>query len=110
MTFRPPRGDDYFGSYLRKHVFQQLPRRELTIDVIFDRANEDKDSEGKVLLTDDDNPLPKWQDEDAPHHWQCEFTHSGSPCPFYFLERLVSNYLILAVMKEVLPDIYWETF
>lgn len=73
MTFRPPRGDDYFGSYLRRHVFLHLPQRELAFDVILGRANEDYDPEDKMILTDDDNPLPKWQDEGAPDHWKCEF-------------------------------------
>jgi len=84
ITFRPPREADYLGSYLRRHVFQHLLRRELTFDMILGRSNEDYDPEAKMLLTDDDNPLSKWQDEDAPHHWQ--------------------------LMKDVLPDIYWETF
>lgn len=77
MTFRPSRGDDYFGSYIRRHVFQHLSQRELTFDMILGRANEDYDPEAKVLLTDDDNPLSKWQNEDASHHWKCEFVVSS---------------------------------
>lgn len=76
MTFRPPREEDYLGSYLRRHVFQNLLRRELTFDTILGRLNEDYDPEAKVLLTDDNNPLSEWQDEDAPHHWECESINS----------------------------------
>ena len=76
MTFRPPREEDYLGSYLRRHVFQHLLQRELTFDTILDRSDKDYDPEAKMLLTDDDNPLSKWQDEDASHHWQCEFFDS----------------------------------
>ena len=76
MTFRPSREEDYLGSYLRRHVFQHLFQRELTFDTILGRSNEDYDPEAKVLLNDDHNPLPGWQDEAAPHHWQCEFFDS----------------------------------
>jgi len=72
ITFRPPREEDYLGSYLRQHVFQHLFRQELSFGVILGRANEDYDPATKILLTDDDNPLSEWQDESASHHWQCE--------------------------------------
>jgi len=85
MTFRSPREEDYLGSYLRQYFFQHLLQRELTFDTILGRSNEDYNPEARVLLTDDNNPLSKWQDEDAPHHWQL-------------------------MKKEVLPDIHWETF
>jgi len=84
MTFRQPRGDDYFGSYIRRHIFQHMPRLELALGTILGQANEGHNPEAKVLLTDDNNPLPKWQDEGAPDHWK--------------------------LMKEVLPGEYWEAF
>jgi hypothetical protein len=76
MTFRQPREEDYLGSHLRRHIFQNLPRHELTLDTIFGRANEDHDPETQLLLTDDSNPLSGWQDEDALPHWQREFIDS----------------------------------
>ena len=76
MTFRQPREEDYLGSHLRRHIFQNLPRQELTLDTIFGRANEDYDPEAQLLLTDDSNPLSGWQDEDALPHWQREFIDS----------------------------------
>ena len=73
ITFRPPREEDYLGSYLRQYIFQHLLQRELTLDTILGRSNEDYNPEARWLLTDDDNPLSGWQDEDAPHHWQRKF-------------------------------------
>lgn len=78
ITFRLPREEDYLGSYLRRHVFQHLPQRELGFDVILGLANEDYDPEAKTLLTDDSNPLSEWQDKDAVHHWQRESIDSTS--------------------------------
>jgi len=72
MTFRQSREEDYLGSYLRRHVFKNLLQRELTLDAIFGRASENYDPGANALLTDDSNPLSKWQDEDAADHWQCE--------------------------------------
>ncbi|KAF9653443.1 S-adenosyl-L-methionine-dependent methyltransferase [Thelephora ganbajun] len=137
MSLRPPRDEDYLGSYLRRHVFQHLLRRELAFDTILGQANEDHNSEARVLLTDDENPLSGWQDEGVPNHWQREFTDPISDV-FYLsgplaisvlndeLNELLSSHspsfassvsdtrllmiLILSVMKEVLPDICWETF
>lgn len=78
ITFRPPREEDYLGSYLRRHVFQHLLRRELEFDTILGLANNGPDPEAKMLLTDDSNSLSEWQDEAAPHHWLCEFIDSTS--------------------------------
>ena len=76
MTFRRPREEDYLGSYLRRHVFRHMLRRELTLDTVLGRENGNSDPEAQTLLTDNSNPLPGWQDKDAPHHWQREFTNS----------------------------------
>ena len=75
MGFRPPREKDNLGSYLRRHVFWNLPRRELTFDTIFGRSNENYGQEARVPLTDNDNPLSEWQDKFASQHWQREFIH-----------------------------------
>lgn len=146
MTFRPARGDDYFGSYLRQYIFQRLPRREISLDTILGQANEDHSLGAKVVLTDDDNPLSKWQDEGIVDSWKCEFIdlifplksyrpkRLGSPQPAvppFGFKRVIgdpggrssipssipfpsdahfSDNLIFVVMKEALPDIYWEAF
>ena len=85
MTFRLPQEEDYFGSYLRQNVFQNLLRRELTPDMILGRAKEGSAPETETVLTDDSNPLSEWQDEDAPGHWQREFI--GSMYLFHFPRR-----------------------
>lgn len=84
LTFRTSRGDDYLASYLRQYVFQSMSRREVKFETILGRKNRIRNSKAQVLLTDENNPLPAWQDEDASYHWK--------------------------LMKEVLPNIYWETF
>ena len=78
MTFRSPREEDYFGSYLRRNVFQNLLRREIAFDTIFGWAKEESDAKAKTILTDDSNPLSGWQDEDASGHWKCELINSMS--------------------------------
>ena len=87
MTFRKPREEDYLGSHLRRHLFQNLPRQELAFDLILGRASEDYNPEAKLLLTDDSNPLSGWQDEEALHHWQRESINSKTIT--FCLERLL---------------------
>ena len=87
MTFRKPREEDYLGSHLRRHLFQNLPRQELAFDLILGRASEDYNPEAKLLLTDDSNPLSGWQDEEALHHWQRESINSKTIT--FRLERLL---------------------
>lgn len=59
-----------------------LPEREVDLHRI---TGDIKESEmQKYVLTDVSNPLVEWQTKDALHHWK--------------------------VMREVLPDVFWETF
>lgn len=66
--------------------------------MILGRANEDYDSEAKELLTDDNNPLSKWQDEDAPHFWKCEFINLIFP-PKSLSPRMSGSLIILTLIS-----------
>ncbi|KAF5387657.1 hypothetical protein D9615_000594 [Tricholomella constricta] len=82
LTFRSSRKSDWLGSPLRRHVLNSLPTREVNLDLIRDPLNVQENS--KYLLTDAHNPLGKFQNEQGLHHWK--------------------------LMREVLPDVHWETY
>ncbi|KAH9943288.1 S-adenosyl-L-methionine-dependent methyltransferase [Epithele typhae] len=82
LTFRAARESDIFGSHLRRHVFTGLPNRESDISVVGDDLPEDK--RNRYILKDTQNPLGEWQAEGAMHHWE--------------------------IMRQVLPDVIWETY
>lgn len=76
---------DFLGSYLRSRVLPTMPEREVTGDLITEGLDlDDKDVKRKYVLDDERNPLIEWQDLEALHHWK--------------------------LMREVLPDVYWETY
>ncbi|TFK55593.1 S-adenosyl-L-methionine-dependent methyltransferase [Heliocybe sulcata] len=80
LAFREPVEEDYLHSYLREHVF--TTPREINLALI----TEDMSEEDKLdyVLTDKKNKLGKWQEEGGLEHWK--------------------------VMRDVLPDIFWETY
>ncbi|KAI0775948.1 S-adenosyl-L-methionine-dependent methyltransferase [Trametes elegans] len=82
VEFRRPVDADYLGSYLRRHVFNNIPEREADVSVVVDAIPED-DRE-RYLLKDSANPLGEWQQKEAIAHWK--------------------------IMRAVLPDVYWETY
>lgn len=67
LTFRPPRESDYLDSYLREHVLGSLPRREVDVSLIIGAAAEPYE---QWILTDQNNRLGKWQDDEAFVHWK----------------------------------------
>ncbi|KAG5648859.1 hypothetical protein DXG03_000208 [Asterophora parasitica] len=68
LTFRNSRRTDWLGSPLRRHVLNSIPTREVNLDLIRDSLNGEENN--KYTLTDDNNPLGKFQDEQAFHHWK----------------------------------------
>lgn len=82
LTFRPAVEADYLGSNLREHVLSSFPAHEVNLDVVTRDLEENQFK--KYTLTDDKNPLSDWQDLEALHHWK--------------------------LMREILPDVYWETY
>ncbi|GLB34029.1 putative spermine spermidine synthase [Lyophyllum shimeji] len=82
LTFRRSRRSDWLGSPLRRHVLNSLATREVKLDLIRDPSDDEGNS--KYILTDDHNPLGRFQDEQSLHHWR--------------------------LMRQVLPDIHWETY
>ncbi|KAJ8086884.1 hypothetical protein PM082_005709 [Marasmius tenuissimus] len=86
FTFRTPDMTDYLGSPLRKHIFTSLEDREVDLEVLRNTTDRIKTQEGREtkVLSSSYNPLGKMQDAQATKHW--------------------------TMMREVLPDIFWETF
>ncbi|KAI0638350.1 hypothetical protein C8Q77DRAFT_1090690 [Trametes polyzona] len=82
LEFHKPKESDFLGSYLRRHVLTQLPEREADLSEVIDSIPADKRE--RYLLKDGANPLGDWQQKEAIGHWK--------------------------IMREVLPDIYWETY
>lgn len=68
MTFRKATKSDYLSSYLREHVLQFLPQRELNLNLI--RKDIGPEDTGDWILTDGRNPLGAWQDHGALDHWK----------------------------------------
>ena len=82
LEFRKAKHADYRGSHLRKHVFSNLPERESDISAVgVDLAPEKRE---RLILKDAANPLGEWQQKEAIHHWK--------------------------IMRDVLPDVFWETY
>ncbi|KAL5483122.1 hypothetical protein ACEPAI_8351 [Sanghuangporus weigelae] len=82
LSFRPATREDYLSSYLREHILQVLPDREVQSELILGSVSREQEKE--YILTDDHNPLGAWQDEGALDHWK--------------------------VMRSVLPDYVWSTY
>ena len=82
LNFRPSVGSDYLGSYLREAVLSALPAHEVDLAIVTRDVTES--DLRRYTLTDAKNPLEDWQDKEAMHHWK--------------------------VMREVLPDVHWETY
>ncbi|KAI0346833.1 hypothetical protein BDW22DRAFT_1351114 [Trametopsis cervina] len=80
MTFRKANEGDFLQSILRETVLSTISQREVDLDTLVTDAGDLK----RYTLTDLRNPLVEWQDEEALHHWK--------------------------LMREVLPDVYWETY
>lgn len=82
LAFRPSVEADYLGSYLREVVLSTLPAHEVDLDIV--TRDLDPEAIKKYTLNDVHNRLEDWQTEEALHHWN--------------------------LMREVLPDLYWETY
>lgn len=82
IKFREPRETEFLGSPLRRHMLSSFHRHEVGINKITESIPEDKVS--KYTLTYANNPLSLWQKQDAVNHWK--------------------------IMRDVLPDVFWETY
>ncbi|KAH8094879.1 hypothetical protein BXZ70DRAFT_946452 [Cristinia sonorae] len=82
IKFRKPTEADFLNSYLRDRVLLTLEEREVNLKKVLEAIPPNR--EVQYTLTDGRNPLVDWQAKDALHHWK--------------------------VMREVLPDVLWETF
>jgi len=86
-TFRNATTSDFHGSYFRRHVLSGLARRELEPGHLLGLDREPEllaDGDEKWILRDKSNRLSEWNAADAVEHW--------------------------GVMRQVLPDVFWETY
>ena len=60
-----------------------LQDREVTLEKITSTEMTETEKK-KYILTDQHNPLVRWQEEEALHHW--------------------------GLMRKVLPHVFWETY
>ncbi|KAG0709846.1 hypothetical protein DFH29DRAFT_17295 [Suillus ampliporus] len=84
LTFRTAVEKDYLHSYLRRHVLSSLDKREINHAQIRDNSIGSMAMDEKFVLTDAHNMLNKWQEGEAFEHWK--------------------------LMREVVPDVVWETY
>ncbi|EGO27683.1 hypothetical protein SERLADRAFT_367251 [Serpula lacrymans var. lacrymans S7.9] len=82
LNFRPAVEGDFLNSYMRRHILSSLPEREVNLTQI--TGSLAPASEDLYVLTDKRNMLDEWQHDEALEHWK--------------------------LMREVLPDIVWETY
>ncbi len=83
LVFRPATESDFLDSFLRERVLSTLQDREVALGKIIDTGVSEKEK-GKYVLTDQHNPLVRWQQEEALQHW--------------------------GLMRKVLPHAFWETY
>ncbi|KIK67828.1 hypothetical protein GYMLUDRAFT_36606 [Collybiopsis luxurians FD-317 M1] len=84
LTFRPAFLEDLLGSPLRRHILGTLHSREIDLSLLREGDEQDKANGLPDVITDANNPLGKMQEKKAHHHWQ--------------------------LMRDVLPDVFWETY
>ncbi|KAL6305826.1 S-adenosyl-L-methionine-dependent methyltransferase [Sparassis latifolia] len=81
LTFRASCVSDFLGSPLRAYILSTFSGRELDLAPIRELPEKTRST---YLLTDMQNALVKWQEQRALEHWK--------------------------IMREVLPDVFWETY
>ncbi|KAF8827010.1 hypothetical protein HHX47_DHR5000616 [Lentinula edodes] len=84
LTFRPAYMHDLLGSPLRRQMLGTLHSREIDLSLLREGDEQDKEKGLPDVITDANNPLGKMQEQKAHHHWE--------------------------LMREVLPDVIWETY
>lgn len=75
-----------------------MESRELNLDLIRGPQGSDQD-----ILTDEHNSLGALQEKQGAHHWL------GKPLFSFLCGNLLKRFTG-AVMRDVLPDVHWETY
>lgn len=71
LTFREAEPSDFLNSYLRQHVLTFFSKHEIDPALIRGSAVAPiGEEEARWTLTDNNNPLGKWQDEEGIGHWK----------------------------------------
>ena len=81
---RPTVDTDFLHSFLRSKILPTIVDREVSGDMITDSIDAGDLKTDEYILKDQNNKLTDWQAAEALHHWK--------------------------LMREVLPDVYWETY
>lgn len=102
LTFRPAYMHDLLGSPLRRQMLGTLHSREIDLSLLREGDEQDKEKGLPDVITDANNPLGKMQEQKAHHHWEC-MSLTFESCSVY-------TYNLILVMREVLPDVIWETY
>jgi len=89
---------DFLNSYLRHEVLSTLPEREVNLALLTGDVSQIAEK-SPWILTDSNNHLGEWQETDALHHWQ-------RTCP----SQIISQSNLYLVMREILPNVVWETY
>jgi hypothetical protein len=98
---------DYLSSFLRQRILSSLPDREIDLVRITGESNLEIDgADDQWLLTDLNNPLAEWQRDEALAHWK---GLSFPNCYWVFSDDLFI-FIVRTVMRDVLPDVFWETY
>ncbi|KAH7887557.1 hypothetical protein F5I97DRAFT_1861277 [Phlebopus sp. FC_14] len=84
LSFRPSVDTDYLHSYLRHRILSSLDQREISLSHVSDMMGWSEERKETFVLTDTNNRLDQWQQEEALKHWK--------------------------VMREILPDVVWEMY
>ncbi|PCH41195.1 spermidine synthase [Wolfiporia cocos MD-104 SS10] len=82
LKFRDSVDADYLGSTQRRRVLAHLSEREFDVDYVRNSITDARKEQ--YILMDAKNPLDKWQQKEALDHW--------------------------GIMRQVLPDVFWETY
>jgi hypothetical protein len=83
VSFRAPKHADYLNSYLRQYMLQgfqdrEVPRAWIEEAVYTGPVPPEVQDDAKWVLTDTYNPLERWQNEGAMHHWKGLFNPTSS--------------------------------
>jgi hypothetical protein len=87
-------------------VLSSLPEREVDlVRITGDLSPVAEGEDDRWLLTDLRNPLDTWQKDEALRHWKGQLFPRP---PIYFCAD--GCIIFSTVMREVLPDVFWETY
>jgi hypothetical protein len=101
MSFRSSVQADYLNSWLREMVFTSLAEREVDLGLMLSVIPPEEHD--KWVLTILQNGLETAQKEQALEHWKGMYTCRN-------IMKVRKLMMVFLVMRDVLPDVVWETY